>query len=372
MSVPPGRAEAILLSRGCGRTVMAVLPIHYPKPLLTALGIHAVELWGPPGPPAGPAAGRIQAYVCPLVRNALAFLAAGMADAVDAVLVPHTCDSLQGLATLLRDFEGWARKPVFTFLHPKGGDRPSARAFATAELRALAGRLEGLTGRPLAADRLRAALALHAAIDEATACLLANRAHCELGDAELYALLRRGEYLWPEDQLAALDAARSSLDFRRRKPGAPLLATGYVPEPQALFAALAEAGAYIAADDYAAVGRRVGGYAGLDTTASDPIATLAALSFSGPPCPTRSSDVEARMAYLARLAGASGARGVLVHTLKFCEPELFDLPALKRTSAELGLPLLHVECELEAALSGQTATRIEAFAEMVASRGEAV
>ena len=47
-----------------GRQALAVLPIHYPKELLTAMNILAVELWGPPGKPWGPDAGRIQTYVC--------------------------------------------------------------------------------------------------------------------------------------------------------------------------------------------------------------------------------------------------------------------------------------------------------------------
>ena len=123
-----------------GRKALAVLPIHYPKELLTALDVLAVELWGPPGAPRGDAAGRLQSYVCALARNALAFLASGGADAVDGVLFPHTCDSIQGLATLATDLGGW-RKPAFTFLHPKGPLRPSARAFVDAELRALAGEL---------------------------------------------------------------------------------------------------------------------------------------------------------------------------------------------------------------------------------------
>ena len=348
--------------------MVAVLPIHYPKPLLTALDVHAVELWGPPGPPVGPAAGRIQAYVCPLARNALAFLAAGRADAVDAVLVPHTCDSLQGLATVLADFGGWP-KPVLTFYHPKGGRRRSACEFATAELRVLSGRLEALTGRPLESERLHAALALHRAIDEASAFLLANRAHLDGPDTDLYALLRRGEYLWPAEHLAEIDLLRQSVDRERTRPGIPLLVTGYVPEPAAFLHVLAEAGAYVAADDYAAVGRRVGAYAGLDTSAvADPLAALAELSFAGPPCPTRSTDVEARTAHLAALARRGGARGVIAHTVKFCEPELFDIPALRRTFGAAGLPLLHVECDLEAALSGQTATRLEAFVEMLGAR----
>ena len=124
-----------------GRKAVAVLPIHYPKELLTALDLLAVEVWGPPGAPRGTAAGRIQTYVCPVVRNALAFFASGGADLVDAALFPHTCDSIQQLATVCADFGGW-RKPTLTFLHPKGFDRRSARRFLEAELHSLAAKLE--------------------------------------------------------------------------------------------------------------------------------------------------------------------------------------------------------------------------------------
>ena len=118
------QVEALETERQAGRAAIAVLPVHYPKELLTALDILAVELWGPPGPPRSEAAGRIQTYVCPIGRNALAFLASGGADAVDAVLFPHTCDTVQGLATLLPDFGGWSKK-TFTFQHPKGPPRPT-------------------------------------------------------------------------------------------------------------------------------------------------------------------------------------------------------------------------------------------------------
>ena len=88
----------------------------------------------------------------------LAFLAGGHADAVDGVLFPHTCDSIQQLATLTTDLGGW-KKPAFTFLHPRGADRPSARRFVEAELRRLAGTLERFTGHTLTDERLAAALA---------------------------------------------------------------------------------------------------------------------------------------------------------------------------------------------------------------------
>lgn len=349
-----------------GRRAVAVLPIHYPKELLTALDLLAVEVWGPPGAPRGDAAGRIQAYVCPVARNALAFLASGGADAVDAALFPHTCDSIQQLATLAADFGGWA-KPALTFLHPKGFGRPSARRFVEAELRALSTKLEAVAGRRLEPERLVSAIRLHREIDGHRAALLDGRATLPLDDGALYALLRRGEWLWPEDHLAELREARARLGTGAPRGGVPVLITGYVPEPMEALQVLNGAGAYVAADDYAAVGRRV--VREPDAPISDPWDALVARYAAAPPCPTRAVDQEQRMRFLEALLERSGARGVIVHVVKFCEPELFDVPAIRRTFAARGVPLLYLEGELEPQLSGQTATRIEAFVELLSRTG---
>jgi benzoyl-CoA reductase/2-hydroxyglutaryl-CoA dehydratase subunit BcrC/BadD/HgdB len=344
-----------------GRRSLAVLPVHYPKEILTALDVLAIELWGPPGPPRGDAAGRLQSYVCAVVRNALAFLASGRADVVDGVLFPHTCDSLQGLATLATDLGGWGKKAFF-FQHARGPDRASARAFAEAELRSLARELEAWTGRRLEPDVLAGALRLHAAVDEARASLLDGRSRLAMGDPELYALLRRGEWLWPEEHLAELRAAAARLEAAPVQRGVPVLVTGYVPEPPGILAALAAAGAYVGADDYAAVGRRVAPAAPAE---GDPWKALVDRTFSLPPCPTRGADQGVRMRRLVALAERSGARGVLVHVQKFCEPELFDVPAIRRTFAERSVPVLVLEGELEGELAGQAETRLEAFVEML-------
>jgi benzoyl-CoA reductase/2-hydroxyglutaryl-CoA dehydratase subunit BcrC/BadD/HgdB len=351
-----------------GRKAVAVLPVHYPKPLLTAMDVLAVELWGPPGPPRGPAAGRLQTYVCAVARNALAFLAGGHADAVDAALFPHTCDTVQGLATLLPDLGGWA-KPALRYHHPKGADRPSARALVRAELQALARDLAGLTGTPLDRDALGRAVELHAEIDGLRAELWRERRRLDLDDAAFYALLRRGEWLWPEAHLAELRAARARLAPAPVQRGLPLMVSGYVPEPMALFDHLRDAGAVVVADDYAAVGRRIGG---LHRVAGrDPLEALVEASFATPPCPTRGAPQRDRLAHLERLARERGAAGLLLHVPKFCEPELFDAPAIRAHFAARGIPVLYLETELETELSGQTVTRVEAFCEMVAARRRA-
>jgi benzoyl-CoA reductase/2-hydroxyglutaryl-CoA dehydratase subunit BcrC/BadD/HgdB len=356
------RTEYIREQQQAGRTVLAALPIHYPKEILTAMNVLAVEMWGPPGPPRGADAGRVQTYVCAVVRNALAFISSGGAGAVDGLLLPHTCDSIQGLATVAPDLGGWDR-PVLRFLHAHGDDRASARRYIAAELQGLISRLEELTGTRLDPQALRDAIALHGRIDALRARLMEERAYLAMTDRQLYTLLRRGEYLWPEEHLQELLAAVATIGKDKVQSGAPVLVTGIVPEPMTIFDALAEAGAWVAADDYAATGRRINRHR--PQAVDDPVAGLVDAYYQAPPCSTMQANQQARADHIEALFDAAGAAGVIIHTVKFCEPELFDVPVIQARFAGRDVPVLYLESELETELSGQTITRIEAFVEML-------
>jgi benzoyl-CoA reductase/2-hydroxyglutaryl-CoA dehydratase subunit BcrC/BadD/HgdB len=278
------------------------------------------------------------------------------------VLFPHTCDSIQGLATQAPDFGGWG-KQVFRFIHPKGDDRPSSRTFVRRELEALAVELERLTNAPLEADALRQALALHRDIHELRARLVDQRRSLPLDDLALYTLLRRGEFLWPSDHLAELRESAAALEAQPMLRGAPVMITGLVPEPMTILAALNDAGAFVVADDYAAVGRRI--VRDHPELAPDPLDTLVDLQFAGPPCSTRTIAQQRRLDVLEQTFDRSGAAGLIIHMVKFCEPELFDVPLIRRRFEADGVPVLYLESELESAPAGQTVTRLEAFVEML-------
>ncbi len=347
------------------RKIVGVLPISFPKELLTALGLYCVEIWGPPGPPKSVEAGRIQTYVCPIVRNAMGFLADKGGEMLDALLFPHTCDSIQGLATLLPDLAGYD-KPVFHFIHPKGDERASSRKYVKLELQALASKLEAFAGESLNPEKLAEAIRLHRKIDAKLLNLLDKRPNISLDDREFYSLLRQGEYTWPEEFLGILETLEEKIEDEPVQKGVPLMLTGIVPEPMSIFDNLAEAGAFVVADDYTVLRRRIARLQPEDV-ADDPFDTLVDLYFSLPPCSTRAGLVDHRRNYLTHLYRKSGAKGVVFHNVKFCEPEMFDLPHLKKRFAAENIPVLYMESELEAELSGQTVTRLEAFVEMAES-----
>ena len=362
----PTRTDAIGIARQRGDRIAGVLPIHYPRALLRAHGVQPIEIWAPPrqDPTAGNA--QFQAYACAIVRHGAALLLDGPGRDVDLILVPHTCDALQGLGSVLLDFIK-PRQPVLTLYHPRGR-RQADRLFLERELRRLGDRLQAVTGRQPGDAELHAAIDTEEAANERLARLCLRQSPAALSDRERYTLVRSREYLPAETFITLVDA---HLPERQEDAGRPaqdgarrpvrLMLGGIVPEPMSVFDAINGMGAAVVADDLACGSRRL--YK--RTRGPDPYARLADSLMSGPPDPTLGSPIAERAEYLTTRMRESGARGLLVYDVKFCEPELFDLPQLRdRLSAER-LPMLHVEFETATTIAQQTLNRIEAFVEML-------
>ena len=353
----PSRREVIAGLRREGRKIAAVLPYHYPRVLLGAHGFHPVEVWGPPGVDRDGAGRHFQTYTCDIVLRSTAFLAGGGLDAADVILVPHTCDALQGMGSVLTDFVQ-PSQPVITLYLPRE-QREADREYLIAELQRLSGRLAAITGTPPSDADWAAALAAEERADAVLAALYADRANLAVTDREFYTLVRSREYL-PAGEFAA--AAAAVPGGAAPAHGVGLLVSGIVAEPPELFDVLEQAGSRGVADDLACGSRRL--YP--PSEAADPFERMADRLLASPPDPTRGSPIAERAAHLAATAERTGARGVIVYDVPFCEPELFDVPRLRTHLERHGLPLLHLEVELAGSLPEQAVTRIEAFVETLA------
>jgi len=82
-----------------------------------------------------------------------------------------------------------------------------------------------------------------------------------------------------------------------------------------------------------------------------------------PACSTIHDPTLERAGALLSRVRETGARAVILFIQKFCEPELFDLPALKGRLEREGVPVLALETELCASETGPLRNRIEAFLE---------
>ncbi len=354
----PKRMDAIREYRQGGGAVVAVFPIHYPRALLRAFGYLPVEVWGPPRVHGGAGEAHVQPYICSIVRNALSFLQKGGLDVVDLLFVPHACDSLQGLGSILLDFV-CPSQPVLTLYLPRGR-RESDVTFLADEFRRLYRCLEMITTHSPSEVDLMACIQREEEADRWLAALHQQRAHLSLDDEAFYRLLRSREYL-PAERFSALAEATLSQTVEMERDGIPLVLSGIVPEPMNLFRALAEMGGRVVGDDLACCGRRLYPPGSSD----DPFRRMAERIVYAPPDSTRGSPIGERLDHLLRLVRLTDARGVIFYEVKFCEPELFDLPLLRQGLRQAGIPSLTIEVDLNDELTQAIRTRLAAFLEMV-------
>jgi len=352
----PTRRETIRRFRAQGGRVAAVTPIHYHRALLRTHGVLPVEVWGPPRADTSSGDAHLQAYTCSIVRAALTFFQGDGLDAADLLVMPHGCDSLQGLASVVQKFTAPDR-PVLPLYIPRGA-RACDISFLAAELRAMDEALRGITGKATDEATLRDAVAREEAADARTRLLLAEHLPAAQDVQALYRVLRTREYLPAEDYLALTEDLAPAANA---PDGVPLILSGVLPEPMDVLSAITAAGGRVVADDTACCGRR----AYPPGTGTDPFHRMAEAIVHGPPDPMRGSPISARLEHLGRLAETACARGVLFYVVKYYEPELYDMPLMVEGMRGMGLKTLVLETEVGAPLSDRTTGRIEAFMEMV-------
>jgi len=350
--------EVIQAFKESGGSIAAVLPIHYPRSLFRAFDILPVEVWGPPKVNSNLGSQHLQPYVCSIVRNGLSFLQSGGLDVADFLVVPHTCDSLQGLASIMIDFIV-PRQPVLPIYLPRGM-RESDLVFLADELGCLYKQLAESTGQQPDDDELMASILREEEADALLDQLFQERRQIPLGDLDFYQTVRSREYL-PAEQFIEFAQELPTTPTAHPSLGTPLLLSGIVPEPMEQFSVISEIGGSVVADDFACCGRRR--YP--PGKSKDPFQRMAERIIFAPPDPTRGSSIAARSQHLLNLAESTKAQGVIFYDVKFCEPELFDLPELRSALRQAGLPSLTMEVDISDPLPDQIRNRLESFMEML-------
>ncbi len=273
-----------------GRRIFGVFPAQYPKEIFWAMNALPVEIWDPPLE-VSHASAHLQPYICSVVRFGLELILQGHCDGVDGFLFPHTCDSIQNLASIVNDYLG-LKKPC-TFFY-QNLDELKRRVRQSREISSLIKEIYDLR----AEGKLQST------------------------NEEFYRVLRQGEFLYPEDFHPLLSEFAETSRGEPKK-GPVVIMSGVLPSPPEILTLLDDLGVRVGDDDLLNCSRRL---LVTPSTSEDPFEALADGYFAMPPCSTKNSPVEERLKHLVQKIERSGAKGAIFYTVKFCEPELFDIP----------------------------------------------
>lgn len=343
-----------------GRKVFGVFPAYYPKEILWAMNVLPVEIWDPPLE-INHANAHLQSYICSIVKLGLELILKDKGENIDGFLFPHTCDSIQNLASIVSDYLN-LDIPCYFFYHPKAPYSPASRRYYLEELKRLVVALEdqlGVLDFSALKQQVKKANKVAALIKELYRLRACNK--LTASNSDFYRIIRSGEYLHPDDFLPLLEEFLST--SRGYNPEGPsVILSGIVPDPPDILKILDQRGVMVVDDDLLNCGRRL---LMPESNNEDPFEAMVESYFTMPPCTTKNSSLKVRADYLFEKIEHSKAKGVIFCMVKFCETELFDVPYLVEEVKKRKLATLLVDCEVNQGLSGQLETRVEAFIEMI-------
>lgn len=366
MFEPPPRKEYLSRQRAQGRRLVGVFPGRYPRELFWAYEVLPVEIWDPLLDVSGSEA-HLQPAICSIVKGGLELVLQGKCDQLDGFLFPHTCDSIQNLGSMVRDYLDVC-KPCFFFYPPKAANLRASRGFVRREIKRLSGDLELMCG-PLDPDALSNAVILGRDLRATIMTLYETRAEGRLdaSNTEFYRMVRLIEYMHPDELVPIMKRFLAQRTSNGPVGGPCLVLSGVLPNPEGLISTLDRLGLRVGDDDLLSCGRRISGETDPGLPSLEPL-TEAIMGM--PACPTINSSVKDRREQIIRKTFGCGAEGVLFNIVKFCEPELFYYPYLRESLQEKGVKTLFLENDINRSISGPTETRLEAFAEMIGQRKE--
>ncbi len=349
-----------------GREVIGCLPIYVPEEIMYAGGMLPVGVWG--GQTNIVQSGTyLPSFACSIMRAIMEFAMRGIYNDLSAVVCPMHCDTLKCIG------ENWKvavpQVPCFCLVYPQNRKNPSGISYLIKEFEQLRKKLESLSGRAITDEAINQAIVIYnehrKTMREFTR--VARDYPLTITAQRRHMVIKSGFFMDKAKHTLLVKSLIS--EFKALPPeksnGIKVILTGIMAEPDSFLELFNQYKLVVVGDDLAHESRQFR----TDVPAGGaPIERLARRWANLQGCALAYDPEKQRSNMLIEMVRETGADGVIVTMMKFCEPEEFDYPILKKEFEKASIPHLYVELEQQAESAEQLRTRIQGWAEMMSTR----
>ncbi len=349
-----------------GRGVVGCFPVYTPQEIAHAMGLVPVALHGGgENLEINHADAALGSFLCSISKSTLELGLTGGLEAFRAVVFPYICDVSRNLEGIFpRLVPG---RETFMLHLPQNFHTPAALPFLVHEYSRLAERFRAAGGSPLTEEALASSIELfdlqRAGIRRLLSAKQGERPSLSL--SESYVLRRLGGLVPRELHVAMLERAASELEHRARpaRDAIKVLLVGpFCEQPTLeLLDLLEQVGCEVVDDDLLQAHRW---YPSVPPGGSALERLARAYVDSRMDIGVRATPTTKGEAILSRL-DATGAKGVVFLTAKFCEPALEDVVLYRQALDRRKVPYLHLEFEERSTAYEQARLQLETFVESI-------
>jgi benzoyl-CoA reductase/2-hydroxyglutaryl-CoA dehydratase subunit BcrC/BadD/HgdB len=342
-----------MTTRATGAGKIGYTCAYTPLEVLDAFGLTPLRAFGSPSAP-----NISDAYVhnnfCGYVKNII-----NANQGQDMIFVDTCCQMKRTHDAWTNSFEG----SLSYLLNLPRIDTAESHQFWVDSMKDMIAHLEEALGVRLDSQRLRESIrrrnALRVGLRKAEELLLQNKIFS-------HRYLELIHQVQGERAEEALNRVKSFLEEQANGKGpdhpVPLLVTGSIIAALPLAKTVEETGGNVVYFDTCCTSRWYQQKEIDEET--EPLQALAVGYLGQTPCPRMKQSYE-RFDQLRQIIRNRQVKGVIHHTLKFCDPFIYESHPFKLCLDEEGVPLLRIESDYDFSVSGQISTRIHAFMEML-------
>jgi len=346
-----------------GKKVIGCFPLYTPDEIVYASGMIPFGIWGAECK-VSKAKRYYPAYICGILQTNLELGLQGALDGLSGVLITVLCDSLKCASQNWK--LGVPQIEMIPVIHPQNRQSDAGKRFLLEQYQKILCKMEEISGKKIQGEDLRAAIKIY------NAHRIAMREFAELASTypkDISAKYRnyviKSGYFMDKAEHAKLvrELINSFKDIPAKKfRGVRVVTTGIIADSENLLEILNENKICIAADEIAHESRQFR----VDVSEEEePLESLANQFCDMYGCSTLIGGKIRRGEYIKELVQKNSAHGVIVFMTKFCDPEEYDYPMLKKTLDEAGIPTLLIEVDKQVRNYEQARTSIQTFAEIL-------
>ena len=344
------------------RPIIGVMPAYFPLELIEAAGGYPVQLWGN-NLPIEKADAYLQSYCCSVARSVMELELREISHMVKAYAFTSLCDTLINLREIYRQVFS---KPTLELSIPITRTEVARHNYLESIVKSVTSGLEKITGNKITPDSLRKAAKLYGRTRALQRRLYRVRAKTPglLKSLDFYSAIKSGFFLPGEVYNRMLEDLFAELESKEALNGGgpKLLISGMVFDPLEIHKIIDELGACVVDDDFANGWRTVSKG---DLNTENLVEGITDYLFNPAPCCCIYNPDNDRHPYLLDKVKQSGADGVLLWYVKFCEPDAFDRPQLMKHLKDANIPVSFIDLELTMTNFDAIRTRISAFCEIL-------
>ncbi|OQY02503.1 MAG: hypothetical protein B6I26_01300 [Desulfobacteraceae bacterium 4572_130] len=309
----------------------------------------------------------LQSYSCGYIRSVLEEKISGRLDFLDAVIFPHTCDSIQRLSDIWRMTQSGIH---FDILFPAKLNTKSSKEYLIKILLRFKSELEQKFSITISDLNIKKSIFLINNIKNNIKKIynIREKNPLILKGKDIFAVQKAGTFMDKKEFLSMLLELIAELEEKFLKQKSPkgrkrLIISGNICSISNIYSFIEDLKADIIWDDLCIGSKYFENK--IDENQKNIFKAIAEKYFKKSICPAKHLGIRNRGEYLLKIIKKKKIDGVIFLFLKFCDPHSFDYPYLKEMLNKEKIPCLLIETEIFEKNTTRIKTRYQAFLEII-------